>query len=277
MRSTLKITAAAFAVLALWGCASSNMAPGVEASLKSLEAGRESARRKNYPEAISFFTDAVKSNPDLAEAWYERGKANIELRMDPKAEGDSRMLEQRAVEDFSMAIRKNPAYADAYFNRAMVLSSRAQFKQAIDDLLNASRFKPNDPEPHVCMGELYETKFEDRIVLAMEHYEKYVDLGGTDSAVREKVRVWKDFKKQSAVPESAPAPAPARAPTSEEENKAAELHLKALDLLKNPDKSQAVAMLEELLTKYGHTKYVQEKARALQAAVSAFKKKDAPK
>jgi len=277
MRSTLKISAAAFAVLALWGCASSGMPPGVEESLKSLEAGKESARRKNYPEAISHFTDAVKANPDLAEAWYERAKTNLELRMDPKAEGDSRTYEQRALEDFSAAIRKNPGYADAYFNRAMMLSSRAQFKQAIDDLLNAARFKPHDPEPHLCMGELYETKFEDRIVLAMDHYEKYVDLGGTDPTVREKVRVWKDFKKQAAAPESTPRPTPSRAPTSEEENKAAELHLKALELLKNPDKGPAVALMEELLGKYGHTKYVQEKARALQAAVSAFKKKDTPK
>jgi tetratricopeptide (TPR) repeat protein len=273
MRNTLLILPL---MAAAWGCASSDMAPGVEESLRSLEAGRESARRHKHAEAIAHFTDAVQANPDLAEAWYERGKSNIELRLDPKAEGDSRMFEQRALEDFSMAIRKNPAFADAYFNRAMMLSSRAQYKQAIDDLLNAARFKPRDPEPHLCMGELYESKFEDRIVLAMDHYEKYVDLGGTESTVREKVRVWKDFKKQAAVPESAPTP-PSRAPTSEEENKAAELHLKALDLLKNPDKSQAVALMEELLTKYGHTKYVQEKARALQAAVAAFKKKDAPK
>ena len=63
----------------------------------------------------------------------------------------------------------------------------------------------------------------------------------------------------------------------EEEKKAAELHLKALELLKEPDKSEAVKVMEELLKTYGHTKYVQEKARALQAAVAAFKKKDAPK
>jgi hypothetical protein len=35
--------------------------------------------------------------------------------------------------------------------------------------------------------------------------------------------------------------------------------------------------MEDLLSSYGHTKYVQEKARALQAAVAAFKKKDTPK
>jgi tetratricopeptide (TPR) repeat protein len=265
-------------ILAAWGCATSGSPAGVEESLQSLEEGREAARKRMYKEAISHFTSAVKANPDLAEAWYERGKMNIELRLDPKAEGDTRTFEHRAFEDFSMAVRKNPAYADAYFNRAMILSSRAQFKQAIDDLLNAARFKPRDPEPHLWMAELYEKKFEDRIVLAMDHYEKYVDLGGTDGAAREKVRIWKDFKKQTApAPETVPTPPSSKAPTSEEENKAAELHQKALEMLKDPDKGPAVAAMEELLSKYGHTKYVQEKAKALHAAVSIFKKKDAPK
>jgi hypothetical protein len=94
--------------------------------------------------------------------------------------------------------------------------------------------------------------------------------------VREKVRVWKELKK--SVGGSAPAPAPSpKTPTPEEEKKAAELHQKALDLLQKPDKTEAVKVLEDLLASYGHTKYVQEKARGLQAAIAAFKKKDAPK
>ena len=257
------------------GCASENaLPPNIVESQELLEAGREAARLHHLTEAIRAYTKAVKANPDLAEAWYERGYCSIRLRLDPKIEENARSYEDLALEDFSMAIRKNPAYADAYYNRAMILSSRAQYKQAVDDLLNAARFKPQDPEPHFWLGELYESKFEDRILLAMDHYEKYVELGGLDPTVREKVRVWKDLKKRT----SAPTPAPSlKMPTAEDEAKAAELHLKALDLLKQSDKSEAVKVLEDLLTNYGHTKYVQEKARALQAAVAAFKKKDAPK
>lgn len=261
---------------ALWGCVSSEEA-GVAESQQLLEDGRMEARRHRHPEAIGLFTSAVKANPDLAEGWYERGKSNIALRLDPKSEGDSRSYEQRAFEDFSMAIRKNPAFADAYFNRAMILSSRAQFKPAVDDLLNAARFNPRDPEPHLWMGEIYEKKFEDRIVLAMDHYEKYVDLGGTDGAAREKVRAWKEFRKQVSPAPAGTPPPPSKAPTAEDESKAAQLHQKALELLKQPDKSDAVKAMEELLSSYGHTKYVQEKAKALQAAISIFKKKDAPK
>lgn len=239
-----------------------------------LEHGQELVRQKHYEEAGRQFTAAVKANPELAEGYYERGKVEVQLRLDPLIGDAARDLEQRSIDDFSMAIRKNPAYADAYFNRAMVLCSRAQYKLAVDDLLNAVRFNPHDPEAHRWLGDLYEKKFEDRIILAMEHYEKYIDLGGFDSTIREKVRVWKDFKKQ--IPAGSPEPTN-KIPTAEDERKAVELHAKALDQLKNPDKSEAVKSFEELLAGYGHTKYVQSKLTAIQAAISAFKKKDAPK
>jgi tetratricopeptide (TPR) repeat protein len=269
------LEAALLSVLA-WGmgCATEGPPPGIAEGQQLLEEGREAARKGHLIHAIELFKGAVQANPDLAEAWFERGKCEIRIRLDAKVEEDARGFEEKALDDFTMAIRKNPAYADAYFNRAMVLSSRAQYKLAIDDLLNAVRFKPQDAEAHRWLGELYEKKFEDRIVLAMEHYEKYVDLGGNDPAVRDKVRIWKDFKK--TIP--APSPEPSgRAPTAEDERKAQELHAKALDLLRNPDKNEAVKAFEELLSGYGHTKYVQSKLQAIQAAVAAFKKKEAPK
>ena len=263
-------------VAAAAGCVTEDpAAAGAEEAQHLVDRAREDIAAGRLAEAGRLLSQAVKANPENAEAWYERGRVSILTRLDPKTDVDTRVYEQRAVDDFATAIRKNPAYADAYFNRAMILSSRAQYKAAVDDLLNASRFKPADPEAHLCLGELYENKFEDRIVLAMEHYEKYVDLGGTNGTVREKVRIWKDLKKQVGGPGGFPTPT--KVPTAEEERKAADLHLKALELLKAPDKAEAVKALEDLLTTYGHTKYVQEKARALQAAISAFKKKDAPK
>jgi tetratricopeptide (TPR) repeat protein len=258
------------------GCATQDPAQaGAAEAQRHLDDGKESVRSGWTLEGIDHFTAAVKANPDLAEAWFWRGKCEIQMRLDPKWEGDLRLMEQHALDDFSMAIRKNPAYGDAYYNRAMVLSSRAQFKLAVDDLLNAVRYKPQDPEPHLWLGELYEKKFEDRAPMAMDHYEKYADLGGTEPTAREKARLWKELRKQIAAP--SPEPTTNRAPTPEEERKAQELHAKGLELLKNPDKAEAVHTFEQLLSTYGHTKYVQGKLQALQAVVAAFKKKDAPK
>lgn len=256
------------------GCATADTPPGIAEGQQLLEEGRQLAREKLTVEAIRVFTRALRANPDLAEAYYERGKCHIQNRLHPISEGTSLEAEQWAIDDFSSAIQKNPAYADAYFNRAMVYCSKAQYKPAVDDLLNAVRFKPRDPEPHLWLGELYEKKFMDSLLLAMDHYEKYIDLGGTDGTVREKVKIWKDFRRQ--VPAATPEPA-AKVPTPEDERKAQELHVKALQQLQNPDKTEAVKSFEDLLASYGHTKYVRAKLTAIQAAISAFKKKDAPK
>jgi tetratricopeptide (TPR) repeat protein len=259
----------------LAGCASTAAAgPDVTGAQQALEEGRAAAKKDELHRAIELFTTAVKANPDLAEGWYERGKVEIRLRLDPHAEGEVQIHEENAIEDFSMAIKKNPAYADAYFNRAMILCSRAQYRPAVDDLLNAVRYNPQDPEAHRWLGEIYEKKFEDRLLLAMEHYEKYIDLGGSDGGVREKVRIWKEFRKQ--LPGMSPD-GTLRPPTAEDEKKAQELHVKGLELLKNPDKTEAIKAFEELIAHYGNTKYVQSKLQALQAVIAAFKKKDAPK
>ncbi len=237
-------------------------------AMEALQNGRESARLNELPEAVDYFTSAIRSNPDLAEAYYERGVANIRLRLSKDVEGESRTYEDRAFADFSNAVKKNPAYADAYFNRAMLRSSRAQFKPAAEDLLNAIRFKAQDPEPHLALGQIYETKFDDRAVSAMEHYEKYVELGGTDAATREKVKAWKQLKLQMA-----PAAAPgAKAPGPEDETKARELHEEFKRLFAASKKAEALAALEKLVTQYGRTKYAQERAREFSALLGALKR-----
>lgn len=238
------------------------------AALESLEAGRESARQNELPEAVDYFTAALRSNPDLAEAYYERGVVNIRLRLMKDVEGESRTYEDRAFADFSNAVKKNPAFADAYFNRAMLRSSRAQFKPAAEDLLNAIRYKATDAEPHLALGQIYETKFDDRAVAAMEHYEKYVELGGTDVPTREKVKTWRQLKLQMA-PTGAPT---GKAPGPEDEAKARELHEEFKRLFAASKKAEALAALEKLVSQYGRTKYAQERAREFSALLGALKR-----
>lgn len=270
--SGLLLAAAAFV-----GCATEDRTAANLAEAQALlEESREAARKREFARALSICTMAVKVHPDYAEAWYERGRMHTQLRLDPGAEGDVRIHEQQALDDFSMALKKNPMYGDAFFNRAMLLCSRAQYKPAAEDLLNAIRCKPRDPDAHLYLGRLYETKFEERAPLAMDHYEKYADLGGTDAEAREKARLWKDLKKQTASPQ-VPPPAPTKTATAEDEKKAAELHGKALELLEKNNRPEAAKILEELLGAYGNTKYVQEKSQGLKVLLGTLKKKDTPK
>ncbi|HLF95078.1 MAG TPA: tetratricopeptide repeat protein [Planctomycetota bacterium] len=256
----------AVVLLFIVGCVSVPAGPDVQQAKACLEEGRAQAREGDHAAAVASYTRALQAHPEFSEAYYERGYAHLQMRIQPGAEENSRSHETRALEDYSMAIRYNPAFADAFFNRAMILSSRAQYKQAVEDLLNACRYKPNDAECHFYLGQLYEDKFEGKAVLAMNHYEKYVALGGTDATVREKVKLWQELKKQAA------APPPAKAPGPEDEKKAAELHERFKELFGAGKKDEAVRALEDLLSKYEATQYVQSRGRELRAVYNALKK-----
>lgn len=249
----------------LAACAGAGANP--EAAFSYVEAGQEAAVRKDWKGAIDQYGRAIHRNPELAEAYYHRGYAYIQLRLDREAPPKAREYEDRALWDYSMALSKNPAFADAYHNRAMLYGSRAQYKAAAEDLLNATRFKPNDPEPHLELARLYEERFEDKIVLAFEHYEKYMDLGGKDPDAVAKGRHYKERKPREGTPQ-----APAKAPTPEEEKAALELHQRTMALLRDEKKEEAVKALEELLVKYAHTKYVQGQALPLNALRNYLKK-----
>lgn len=259
-----KILAAGLA-LAAAGCASaSRTGPDTESARLYVEEGREASRRGDHDRAVDLFSDAIRAHPEFAEAFLGRANARIGLRLDPHARENGREYEERALRDYSLAIRYNPAYAEAYFNRAMLLSSRAQYRRAAEDLINATKFAPDDPEAHLYLGRLYEEKFEGREIAAIEHYEQYVDLGGDDPKVRETVRQWKELRQQ-AVP-----PAADRTPTPEEEEQAAALHEAFTSRLRENNRDGALEALTELLSKYAHTQYVRGRQREFQAVLRAL-------
>lgn len=261
---TRKILAAALA-LAAAGCASaSRNEPDAESARLYVEEGREASRRGKHDQAVGLFTDAIRAHPEYAEAFLGRGNAHIGLRLDPHARENGREYEDRALRDYSLAIRYNPAYAEAYFNRAMLFSSRAQYRRAAEDLINATKFAPDDPEPHLYLGRLYEEKFDGREIAAIGHYEQYVDLGGEDPKVRQTVKQWKELRQQAA------PPAANRAPTSEEEEQAAKLHETFTSRLRSNDRDGALEALTELLSKYAHTQYVRGRQREFQAVLRAL-------
>jgi tetratricopeptide (TPR) repeat protein len=264
--------AAVVLALALAACAPKEIRPDAAAATRLLEEGRAAARRGDHQKAVALFSDAVRHSPESAEAFYERGVSRVQLRLSSAARDDVRAHEEEAFRDFSSAIRLNPAYGDAYFNRAMVASSRGQFRPAAQDLLEAVRMRPRDPEPHLWLGRIYEEKFDDRGLAALDHYEKYVDLGGTDPDAREKVRVWKDLKRQAAPPTPAPG---ARPSSPEDEDKARKAHEDALRLIQDGRRDEGVRAVEALLRDFGHTRYVQDPQRALaiRAVINAFKPK----
>ena len=255
---------AVIALIALAGCTTTSAGPDVAAARAYHEEGREAADRGEHAEAIRLYTLAIDEHPRYPEAYHDRGYCSIQLRLSAESEGNSRAHLQRAFGDFDEAIRINPAYLNAYFNRAMLLASIGRHKDAAEDLISVLRLNTRDARAHLKLGELYEHKFENAHPRAMQHYDSYVALGGPDAKVREKVRAWRELTRQ--VTGSKPVPA------MDMEEEARDLHGRAMNLLREGRRKEALEAVEELLSKYGETLYVTRQERIFKALLNSLGK-----
>ncbi|WP_236104020.1 tetratricopeptide repeat-containing S1 family peptidase [Sphaerospermopsis reniformis] len=94
--------------------------------------GNEQFNQSDYQGAIALYNEAIKFNPNFAQAYYNRGSVRNDL-------GDK----QGAIDDFTQAIKINPNLADAYNNRGVVRKELGDKQGAIDDFTLAIKFNPN--------------------------------------------------------------------------------------------------------------------------------------
>ncbi|MBO1051298.1 MAG: serine protease [Dolichospermum sp. DET73] len=91
--------------------------------------------------AIDDFNLALKFNPNLVEPYINRGNVRSEL-------GDK----QGAIDDFNLAIKFNPKLAQAYNNRGLVRKDLGDKQGAIDDYNLAIKFNPNNADAYYNRG-----------------------------------------------------------------------------------------------------------------------------
>ena len=109
----------------------------------------------DYQKAIEAFDEAIRLNPQDAEAYYHRGVAQNSLpqpQMRVSSGGQSRY--QSAIKDFDAAIRLNPQ-SDAYYNRGVAYRKLGQFERAIEDYEEAIRLDPQYAEAYYLSGAAY--------------------------------------------------------------------------------------------------------------------------
>ena len=100
--------------------------------------------------AIDDYNLAIKINPKYAQAYYNRGSVRYEL-------GDK----QGAIDDYNQAIKINPNYAQAYYNRGVVRNELGDKQGAIDDYTQAIKINPNLAEAYNNRG-LVRSKLGDK-------------------------------------------------------------------------------------------------------------------
>ncbi len=106
---------------------------GQALAAKYLKAGKAEDDKKDYIEAIEFYTKAIKVNENFSEAYYCRAlsrSANNEI--------------DAAIDDYTKAIEIDSKYTEAYNNRGKLNYDRMNIEAAIKDFSLAVTFFPYD-------------------------------------------------------------------------------------------------------------------------------------
>jgi len=93
--------------------------------------GMDAAKSGDYDKAIADFTQAIQSNPQNAQAYFQRAFVYMETGED-----------DQALADLSQAIQINPQFANAYFRRAFVYMLKGNEDLAAADLDRTIQINP---------------------------------------------------------------------------------------------------------------------------------------
>ncbi|MDH6358545.1 tetratricopeptide repeat protein [Parabacteroides sp. PF5-9] len=98
-----------------------------------LAIGRNALYFEDYVLSIQYFNQVIRSKPWLAEPYFYRAVAKINLDDYSGAE-----------EDCSMCLERNPFLVQAYFARGIARQSQENLNGAIDDYTKGLEFRPTD-------------------------------------------------------------------------------------------------------------------------------------
>ena len=113
-------------------------------AVEELEKANACYLRRNYGQALTSYSNAIRMDSRLYEAYNGRGLTYYYMR---------RLNE--AVNDFSQAIALKSDFANAYNNRGMAYGAAGQYQNAAQDLQTAARLMPNSAEIHSNLGSVY--------------------------------------------------------------------------------------------------------------------------
>lgn len=85
-------------------------------------------------EALADYTEAIRLNPKMAEAYYNRGLIRAKTDM------------ERAVNDWTAAINADPSFAEPYYNRGLVMAEIGEVDLCIADFSKYLELVPDAPQ-----------------------------------------------------------------------------------------------------------------------------------
>ncbi|MEW6352144.1 MAG: tetratricopeptide repeat protein [Thermodesulfobacteriota bacterium] len=135
-----------------------------------LEQGKEELKQKHYEQAVRLFSEAVRKDPEQAQAFKLRGQVYERLGRT-----------QLAVKDYDRYLAMRPSDPDGYFRRADLLNRTLDHESAIRDYTRGLKLKPMAVEALVGRG-LALVALE-RYPEALEDYRRALEIEPADAEV----------------------------------------------------------------------------------------------
>ena len=132
-------------------------------AVDALDKGNSFSFRKDYTQALTAYDTALRLDPQLAEAYNNRGIIKYERRQF-----------YDALEDYNTAIQLKPNYAAAYNNRGSVYAALGQFQNALNDLQTSLKFNNKSAAAHNNLGSVYLS--QKNFDAAIEEYTRALQL-----------------------------------------------------------------------------------------------------
>jgi tetratricopeptide (TPR) repeat protein len=153
-----------------------NLSVAMGASSESLlQQGINANKDYKSEEAIKLLDGALQQNPNLTDAYIERGKAKSNLQK-----------HKEAIEDYDRALQHNPNSVEAYINRGKAKQISKQYEAAMKDFDRAIELDPKSLSAYYWRGILYrvylkqkergDKDFDRALNLTPESLEDYGDL-----------------------------------------------------------------------------------------------------
>ena len=113
-----------------------------------LEQGKELYRNDQDTEAVQAFTEALRLDPDLAEAHFRLALGYESLKKREEAEAEYK----KAVEAYKKYFEQNPDDAEAHYALGQTYAGLSQYSDAIREFKEATKLKEDDPDIYYDLG-----------------------------------------------------------------------------------------------------------------------------
>ena len=153
--------------------------------------GNEKYLMRNYQDAIGAYDEAIRLQPDFANAYVNRGLAKEKLGQ-----------HESAIMDYSSAIKIDPTLAGAYNNRGSAKRKLGQYFLALEDLSTAIQLDPRYVKAYVNRGNAKNSlghpnealeDFNTALALDPDSAEAYNNRGVAKAALMQLPDAIKDF------------------------------------------------------------------------------------